>query len=843
MNKKIIINPKETKIYKAVEINFFYSNFLFKILFFSLWVFGIASIVLVILDNAVQSNIFGINSANIGFAYIVLSLFLIYLPDRAFYFSKLRHPETVSLKKISEDLKKDEEINIFSVFSFELARATARIFCDQKRRVTTKELIYCLLFSSEIDFILLRLGISKKSLSKSLESYSGEDKISEILEYSLKVALAEGHHQIEVGDTFVALCEFDSFLKKFVIDLGLETNDVANVVYWQTNIFKKLEVRKGILNPEIFRLTGGMGRDWAFGWTPFLKQFATDLSREVQDRGLNMEIVGHDSEINQISEALLMQSSGNAIVVGEPGVGKKTTILGFVKKVLSGETKSSLDFQHVYKIDLDYLLSGLNSSGEVTERIAGVLNEAAAAGNIILYFENIQNLLSSGDAGKVNATEVLLPFLEYPNIHIIATCDILSFNRYIRAKTALNQKFTRVNVMEPDKKELIRILEDIVPTIEYQTGTLVTYEAIKETIHSADKYIQNLPDPEKSISLLDGAVSRVSSRDKNSLILAKDILDYVEEKYDIPAGEVDTKEKKRLLDLEKILHESIIGQNEAINAIANAMRRARAGVEDNKKPIGTFLFMGPTGVGKTATAKTLANAYFGSEERMIRFDMSEFQSEADIYRLIGSQSDGEETQGLLTTAVREHPFSLILFDEIEKAHSKVLDLFLQMLDEGFVTDGAGHKVSFSNSIIIATSNAGANLIMQSIESGIEYERTKKALLEYVFNNNIFRPEFINRFTAVIAFSPLSRSDILQIANLLIGEFKKTILSNRGIAVNFESATIELLANLGYDPKMGARPMERVIQEKVENLLAKKILAEEIKKGESITITQADISSS
>lgn len=288
------------------------------------------------------------------------------------------------------------------------------------------------------------------------------------------------------------------------------------------------------------------------------------------------------------------------------------------------------------------------------------------------------------------------------------------------------------------------------------------------------------------------------------------------------------------------MHERVIGQRPAIDALSNALRRSRAGVVDSKKPIGSFLFLGTTGVGKTETAKALAEAYFGNEGRMVRFDMSEFQNKQDVYRLIGSNINGEEQPGLLTTAVREHPFSLLLFDELEKANPDVLNLFLQILDEGHLTDGSGRRVIFTNTIIIATSNAGAAVIKQSIGSGVEYETMKKNLLDYIFQYGVYKPEFINRFTSVIVFSPLSRTEIEQIAALMLKGLSDDLYKNKGVSLNVTQDAVSFLAQLGYDPVMGARPMARTIQDKVEDMLAKKLLSGELNKGDSITISAADL---
>ncbi|OQA03168.1 MAG: ATP-dependent Clp protease ATP-binding subunit ClpC [bacterium ADurb.Bin400] len=506
----------------------------------------------------------------------------------------------------------------------------------------------------------------------------------------------------------------------------------------------------------------------------------------------------------------------------------------------TGEIDEGLAFKHLIEVDINLLLSGYGGLGDAANRLTRLFNEALQAGNCILFIDNFESLLSTEGAGSINAIDVLLPFLESPGIHIIGTTDVASYNQFIRTNTALSERLTRVSVEEANTAETIRILEDTVPMIEHRTGSLISYEAIKETVKVANKYIMDVPNPEKSINVLDGATAHATSERGKTIVLPKDVLSYISIKHDIPATEVEDDEKQKLLHLEEEMHRNVVGQDEAIKAIAGALRRVRAGVTDSKKPIGSFLFLGPTGVGKTETAKSLARAYFGDADRMIRFDMSEYQNKEDIYRLIGSNV-GQDVQGLLATAVREKPFSLLLFDEIEKAHPDILDLFLQILDEGHMTDGMGRKVAFSHTIIIATSNAGANLIRESIQGGVEYNKTKLALLDYLQRENIYRPEFINRFTQVVAFAPLSLQEIAQVAALMLAKLQDTVYANRGIKVVVTTEAAAMLAQLGYDPQMGARPMARIIQEKVENFLATKILAGELNKGDSVTISPADLS--
>lgn len=826
---------KGTIIGEAVTLDRRFRNPVFRFISFLIWLIGIAAI-LVIIDFYI---LHGFASARLfGLSLVAFSFFLFYLADRNFYFSKAKRPEPFSLEEISKAIKDGNKFNLFQILSFESAKAFS--YLPKGLDSTTTELALSVLASPDMNFILFRLGLGREAIENYIKSSEGVPGISEIFISALECAVAEKHHQIEIGDIFYALASSDKTIKKLIIDLKIDLNDLANLIYWQTYIERKIQKEKQFIDPDRLRLTGGVGRDWAFGWTPFLKQFSVDITRQLNEHGLDLEIVGHGKEIDEIKESLLRQNGGNAILVGEPGVGKRTAVLGFAEKVLEGQTFSQLDFEHIVQIDVDYLMAGASNPSEITERISGVLNEVAAAGNIIMYIENIQNLLSSGDAGKINASEVLIPFLDMENIHVLTSCDVANFNRYIVSNTALTQRFTRVNVEEPTGDEMIRILEDVVPHIEQKTSSIVSYGAIKQIVADADKYIQNIPNPEKSINLLDSVATHAVIERGRTVILPKDVDTYITAKYQVPAGEASDVEKEKLINLDKVLHESVIGQNEAVSAVANALRRARAGVTGGKKPIGTFLFLGPTGVGKTETAKALSKAYFGSEGSMVRLDMSEYQNKEDIYRLIGGNIGGEEIQGSLTTAIREHPFSLLLFDEIEKAHKDILDLFLQLLDEGFITDGFGRKVSFTNNIVISTSNAGSNLIREAVKSNQNYESVKKVLLEYLQKENIYRSEFLNRFTSVIVFSPLTEAEIVQVAGLMINRLKQTMIENKGISIEIDPEAVTKLAKIGYDPQMGARPMERAIQEKVENLLAGKILSDELKKGDSITITSEDI---
>lgn len=378
------------------------------------------------------------------------------------------------------------------------------------------------------------------------------------------------------------------------------------------------------------------------------------------------------------------------------------------------------------------------------------------------------------------------------------------------------------------------VLENLTPVLEKRYKLFVSYPALREIISLSKRFMSSLTFPKKAIDLLDETMIYAKKVAKENVVLPKHVAKVIKDKTQVPVGEMDVKEKAILLNLENLIHERIINQEQAVKEVASALRRARAEVQVRSAPMGNFLFLGPTGVGKTETSKALAAIYFGSESKMIRLDMSEFQDTKDIPRLIGSP--GEE--GYLTTKVRENPFSIILLDEVEKAHPNILNLFLQVLDEGFLTDGLGRKVDFKSSIIIATSNAGYQIILQVLAEKTDWSAVKKKLLDYVFEKAIFRPEFINRFDAVVVFSPLSKEHLLKIAELMLQKLKKN-MEQKGIKFLITSPLKEKIVELSYDITFGAREMKRVIQDRVEDILAQALLSGALKRGNTVEIDPAE----
>ena len=669
----------------------------------------------------------------------------------------------------------------------------------------------------------------------------GEPTISpQFLEVMLSAkenAISNGRTEISSGDILMGLILKSDVFGQIMFEIKMEQEDVKRVVEWHERI--KEYIKKQNLPFWEREVIGGVGRDWSFGYTPTLSQFARNLNMEVEFAG-HINVYGRSAEIDEIERVLAKFSQNNVLLIGDPGIGKKTIVKGFVERLIKDKSLPALKYMQVFQVDTGALLSGSSQSGEISLRIKSIFNETVRAGNIILFFDNFHSLVSKKEGvGQVDTSAILLPYLN-GSIKVIGATNLDDFHKSVEANPGILGAFNKVSVHETNLIETIEVLEEVAPHIEHRDNVFWPYQSLREVVRVADRYIQRKPFPQKAIEIMD-EVSVEVSRSGGKIVFARNIDELVSKKLEVPVAQAEGEEAKKLLGLEEFLHQRVIGQDEAIKAVSNAMRRARAGVQSKQRPIGVFLFLGPTGVGKTETSKALAESYFGSEKNMIRIDMSEYQEQSSIYRLIGSPpaAGAEGEKGQLTTAVVDNPFSLILLDEIEKAHKDILSLFLQVFDDGRLTDGTGKIIDFTNSIIISTSNAGSELIRERVAEGKTGDVLKTELLNYLQTSSIFRPEFLNRFDEVVSFHPLSKEQIVQVAQLMLRGLAKRML-DKEISVEFTDAAINKLAEIGFDPTYGARPMRRAIQDKVENLLANKLLSGEVNRGAKVLIDEADI---
>ncbi|OGL88754.1 hypothetical protein A3H75_00390 [Candidatus Uhrbacteria bacterium RIFCSPLOWO2_02_FULL_51_9] len=643
---------------------------------------------------------------------------------------------------------------------------------------------------------------------------------------------AEQAHQLQVrsSDLLLVTVRALAALQEQLYSLGVSMEKLNNVVAWVRNhaqLKDQLHIFRQIART---RPTSGIDRAMTAIATPLLNQFSEDITLAAQFGHLGA-IVGRDREIDQVVQ-LFEGGAPGALLIGDAGVGKMAIVEGVAQRMVLEEVPAVLKDKRLVSLSISSLLSGVSPS-EAGERLLAMLFEVQRSGNIVLSIPDIHTLVAAqeGGEGALNVAGVLKEVIERSGIPVIATTSPEHFRRLVRG-SVLEGMFSPVTIAPMEVSQTIHVLETKVGIVEYEQGVFFSYDALEAVADFARKHLQDSPMPESAISLMkEVAVAVKNKKGANTLISAEDAAEVVAKKTNIPVTAIKEEEGDKLLRLEEMMHKRLIGQDEAVTAVANALRRARAKLTSGKRPIANFLFVGPTGVGKTELAKTIAEVYFGGEDKMVRFDMSEYQTPDSIYRLIG-QPDTQGS-GLLTEAVRSQPFSLLLLDELEKADKQVLNLFLQVMDDGRLTDSVGRVVDFTNVILIATSNAGSQYIQDQVRAGAAYETIQEGLLTKELRN-YFTPEFVNRFDGVIVFHPMTEETIRHVARLMIGSLAKKIEEQYGATLTVTDGALEELAVAGFDPQFGARPMRRAIQEHVENAIAKILLEQKVGRGSTIT---------
>ncbi|MBC7073901.1 ATP-dependent Clp protease ATP-binding subunit [Candidatus Parcubacteria bacterium] len=759
-----------------------------------------------------------------GFALIFLAIFLFF--------------EWLDLF-IETSLKKPKGKAIWDVLDFDLVKALIKAKDKAKAmglRVPNSSIILWAILEENtklINFVFARLICSKKDLISQLKEDKNPDdfQIEELFIEAQKIAISKQKEKIEDGDLLSVLAFKNKIFKNYLIENNLRPEDVKEVVNWFDYLKQEFLESKKFWEWKNLLKKGAIGRELTAGFTVLLDAFSTDITKSMKRQKFR-KIFAHQKEVELMEKYLLAPEKNNVLIVGEAGSGRRSMLESLARRCAIGENAPELNFKRVVMLDLPRLVAASGSLEAFEMSLDRIFQEAISAGNVILVVDNFHQFVGGGqkrEAGGVDITPILMRYLPHPSFQFIAITTFGGLHVAIEQKPTLGEEFQKIEVSEVTPEETIWILEDRALRLEKKYKVFCTFQAIRDIVYFSQKYLPATPFPEKAIDLLDEIFVFVFGS-KEKIILPQHVAKYVSQKIKIPVGELEEKEKEKLLNLEDIIHQRIVNQQEAVKEIANALRRARAGVAVRKGPMGAFLFLGPTGVGKTEVAKALSQIYFGSEERMIRLDMSEFQNLSDIPRLLGGP--GEE--GLLTTQVRERPFSLLLLDEFEKAHPNILNLFLQVLDEGHLTDGLGRKVDFRHTIIIATSNAGYQLIFEATKLQKEWSAIKEEIINYVVRQGIYRPELLNRFDAVVIFKPLSKPDLIKIAQLQLKKLQNA-LKEKEIEFVFSEELLERIVELSFNPQFGAREMQRVIQDKIANSLAVALLSNLIKRGNLVTI--------
>ncbi len=836
-----MFNLKQTDLYRAIESEKDFKTFaiLRKIFFIIFVIFFI----LLVLDFFTKSNQ-SLSPLLGGLALIFLMPYFWLRTMHTFFEEEIKIPNPFYQNLASAVT--DQNANLAEWLNFNSAKYLTQAFkLAEKVKLPAPPsafLLYSLLDEKnpKIIFLFSRLGIPLNDFKKQISSLIAEGNIvndsndfGSIIYEASQSALKRQGTRIKEGDLLSALAESELNFKKIITDMEMGREDLENISWWIESTNKKIRNVKIFGNYENLIKKGTLGHDLTYGYTPTLDQFSIDWTNIIGRRGYE-EIIGNTNEIELTEKILGRKGPRNVLIVGEIGSGRKSIIHSVIKKSLLQQSSPEVNNKRFVQLDIVSLSSNIDSYEKTEAIINKCLNEAISAGNIVLIINDLHDFLGAEKkAGIMDVSGILLPYLTDPRMQSICLTTFQGLHKYIEAKPAILSVFEKIEIPEISAKETMLILENMVFRLEKEYGKFIVYESLKEIIDLSGKYVST-PFPQKAISLLQDAFTYSSQFSENDLILPEHIDQILSQKTKIPLGRIKSQEKETLLNLESSLHKRVISQDDAIKEISSAMRRARSGVQTKKGPMGGFLFLGPTGVGKTETAKALAEIYFGSEDKMIRLDMSEFQRREDIARLLGT-----ETQpGILTTKVRENPFSLVLLDEIEKSYPDILNIFLQVLDEGYVNDNFGNKVNFSNTIIIATSNAGYKIILQALQENKEMPEIKKELLDYVFANNLFRPEFVNRFDGVVVFKSLTESDLKQIATLQLNKIANN-LKKKKISMLITDELKEKIVKLGFHPIFGAREMKRVIQDNVENAIAKALLSDKISPGDTFEIKPID----
>ncbi|MCK5044784.1 ATP-dependent Clp protease ATP-binding subunit [Candidatus Parcubacteria bacterium] len=836
-------NIKRTRIFQSIRYSqnpvLKFANFwkkLFSVLF-------LISLLLSFYNFAEQSQS-NSSAFALGLTVLSLTLMVVFWLLEIFYNSLLKP----KLKFTIEDIfaHPEKEYNLAEVLDLEAARAVWQTmkFAKAKKldEIDSIILFYFLLKNKgeQVNFIFFRANLDLESfiqgLKKEIKKERGNSQLKytkdfkEVVLEALRSAHSEKQDMVGAGCLMVGLAEQNPLFKEILIHAELKKEDIANLSSWFSSAEKKMAGIKRWWTHDNLLKFGSLGKEWASGYTITLDQYSIDWTAIGSKQGFG-EIIGHKTEIEETERVLARSEINNALLVGRPGTNRKNIIRAIAEKARLGTSLAQINHKRIVELNIPSVLSQTSSPEEAEEILDKIFHEVAAAGNIILVIDEFNNYV--GQENRLGATDIsgiLAQYLHLSQFQIVAITSYAGLHKQIEQRPTILNLFAKVEVDEISEKETILFLKNLTYYLENKHRIIVSYPALRDIIKYTTRYMPNLPFPKKAINILDEAVVYVANSTNSHIVLPEHIIKLISDKTQIPIGEAQKKEKEVLLDLENLIHKRLINQEKAVKDISTALRRSRAAISTKKGPMGTFLFLGPTGVGKTETAKALAAIYFGSEDKIIRLDMSEFQAIEDIPRLIGSP--GQE--GLLTTKIREDPFSLLLLDELEKAHPNILNLFLQVLDEGHLTDGIGRKVSFKDSIIIATSNAGYKVILESIKEKTDWPEVKQKILDFIFERAIFRPEFVNRFDGVTIFKPLSQENLLDIAQLLLNKLKKN-LDDKGIKFQISEELKEKIVELGYNPAFGARAMKRVIQDKVENVLAEAVLREEISKGEEITL--------
>ncbi|TSD01411.1 MAG: Clp protease ATP binding subunit [Parcubacteria group bacterium Greene0714_4] len=676
--------------------------------------------------------------------------------------------------------------------------------------------------------ILIRSGIDIASIGVFIEHRN--PKIDFV------AAQAPGPKIATLSQFASALVRIDKEFETFLLSHGVTLEDFRATAQWVERLIRRQKNAERWWSREHLLAHVGLGDAFAYGETYSVERYSRPISSETVFAHIDEDSpFGKESE-EKLEAILAKESSANALLVGEAGVGQIDVVARLAKKIDRGHALPALARKNVFIFDFEGLISGTTDKQSFEKKFTAIMRQAISAGNVILLIEDLPACMQSGAAIGVDIIEVLDFYLGSTATQIIATSNLEEFHQHLENNGNVMKHFNMVLVEEAELETTLRVLEDRANDIEARNDVVLTYPAIKTIAESADQYFPYGVMPDKAVDLLLEIVPEMQQ--KGIVVIGKNhVLDIITVKTGIPVGAIGAEEKKKLENLEELMQKRVVDQNTAVAAVANALRRVRSGIGNLDRPVGSFLFLGPTGVGKTETAKALAATYFGDEDKLLRLDMSEYSGDDSLERLIGSVPN--KRAGTLATLVRENPYGVLLLDEFEKATPDVHNLFLQIFDEGFFSDMYGKRVGMRNMILIATSNAGSSFIWEASKRGEKVSELKDQLVNMIIKDRIYRPELLNRFDDIVLFEPLGIESLRKIARIMLDKLYWK-LQKKGITLQITDELVEVLVHEGYDPQFGARPMRRAMQQTIEEAIAKKIIAGTAQAGTTITLLPEEL---
>lgn len=684
------------------------------------------------------------------------------------------------------------------------------------------------IFSQAGELILLRCGLTR---SVYIEEFVNIRKtpVRDVVISDISA------NPFTLADLVRALMAGDPEFKTFLTARGVREADIIGATEWYMRDRALAKEEERWWSRE--RLSGvpSIGRDWSYSAAWTLQQYARPIVEHYGADAITQALKNAE-EVAELERILSRAHGADAVVVGPSDDAAMDVVFNFARAIARGTVTHELEGKKLYALDYNIMASTLHTKAEYESALVALLNNAEKAKNIILVIPQFAAFLTHARSIGSDAVQILEPYFSSEHLQIIGVCALEQFQNIVEPNALVMSKMEKVEITEPSRTHMIPRLTRVASHIESRSRVLFTFGAIDEAITSAENYIPYGVMPDKAIDLLIGVAPVVEQQGK-VFVGREDILSLVKSKTAIPVGTIEAPERAKLLSLEQYLHERVVGQDEAIKVIASALRRARAGVRNIQRPMGSALFLGPTGVGKTETVRALADLFFEGEKSILRFDMSEYQTADALEHLIGF-SDGERV-GTLTKALKDKPYGVLLLDEFEKASKNIHDLFLQILDEGFFSDMQGHRVSARNVIIIATSNAGSDLIWEAQEHGADMTATKSQIIDKLTERGSFKPELLNRFDAVVLFHALTSENLVQIARLMLGRLQAR-MRERNLELVITDDLVNAAVKFGTDKQFGARPMNRAIQEKIEQAIADKLIRGEIREGSQVIISSAEL---